>query len=294
MATPRSACTSAGASFTPSPTMATDRPRACSSRIFSDFWSGSTSAKYSEIPSSLDTDSATPRASPVSITERIPNRVNSAMASLDSGRTISASAKSARAWPSRSSTTTVFPADSSCPSRSWVMALPWRARWPGLTMRTRTSPTTATMPSPVMLLTSLALGRAMPRRLASATMPWAIGCSDWLSAAAAKASSWLSSPSCSNTMSVTPKRPSVRVPVLSNTTASSRRARSNAARSRISKPLLALSDVLTATTNGTASPSACGQATTMTVTMRSMAKLSGASSISHQTSSVPTPTAKAM
>ena len=40
MATPTSDCASAGASFVPSPVIATMRPRACSSRISSSFRSG--------------------------------------------------------------------------------------------------------------------------------------------------------------------------------------------------------------------------------------------------------------
>ena len=47
-------------------------------------------------------------------------------------------------------------------------------------------------------------------------------------------------------MSLTPKRPSVSVPVLSKTAALRLRARSKAARSRIKRPLLAESDVLLA------------------------------------------------
>ena len=45
MAMPTSAATRAGASLTPSPTMATRRPRDCTSRTFSAFSCGSTSAK---------------------------------------------------------------------------------------------------------------------------------------------------------------------------------------------------------------------------------------------------------
>ena len=45
MATPMSACLSAGASFTPSPVMATMCPRACSARTSRSFCSGATRAK---------------------------------------------------------------------------------------------------------------------------------------------------------------------------------------------------------------------------------------------------------
>ncbi len=72
IATPTSAVRSAGASFTPSPTIATRLPRPWSSRILSTFSSGSTSANTMSIPSSAATASATGRASPVSITTSIP------------------------------------------------------------------------------------------------------------------------------------------------------------------------------------------------------------------------------
>jgi len=45
IAIPTSAATRAGASFTPSPTIATVRPRRFTSSIFTAFWCGSTSAK---------------------------------------------------------------------------------------------------------------------------------------------------------------------------------------------------------------------------------------------------------
>ncbi len=59
-------------------------------------------------------------------------------------------------------------------------------------------------------------------------------------------------------------------PVLSKITVSSSRACSMATRSRMSIPFLAANDVLMATTSGMASPNACGQEITNTVTARSM------------------------
>ena len=69
------------------------------------------------------------------------------------------------------------------------------------------------------------------------------------------------------------------------------RARSKAARSRISRPFWAVRLVLTATTSGTARPRAWGQVMTITVTMRSSAnaKLSPRAS---QTAKVAAPDAK--
>jgi len=103
---------------------------------------------------------------------------------------------------------------------------------------------------------------------------------DLANRAAANCSTVVSSASPKDRIRLTPKRPSVRVPVLSNTTASSSLARSNAARLRISRPLSAPILVLTATTSGTARPSACGQVITITVTMRSREKSKSAPRLS--------------
>src|SRR5699024_4090271 len=68
-----------------------------------------------------------------------------------------------------------------------------------------------------------------------------------------------------------PNSPSVRVPVLSKTTASNFLAPSKLERFRISNPCLAEREVETAKTSGAAKPSACGQVITITVTIRSKA-----------------------
>ena len=52
IATPTSACASAGASFVPSPVIATSRPSACSSRISWILSSGFASATKSSTPAS--------------------------------------------------------------------------------------------------------------------------------------------------------------------------------------------------------------------------------------------------
>src|SRR5204863_237935 len=62
-AMPTSAWVSAGASFTPSPVIATVSPRACTSLILVAFWSGRTSAKNSSRSSSRATQRATAEAS---------------------------------------------------------------------------------------------------------------------------------------------------------------------------------------------------------------------------------------
>ncbi len=68
IAMPTSACDNAGASFTPSPAIATMCPSACSFLTISFFCSGRTPAKTFSIPSLRATTSAVARLSPVSIT----------------------------------------------------------------------------------------------------------------------------------------------------------------------------------------------------------------------------------
>ena len=67
MAMPTSARDSAGASFTPSPTMATTLPWACSAFTLPSLSSGSTCAKYWSMSSSAATAAATSSLSPVSM-----------------------------------------------------------------------------------------------------------------------------------------------------------------------------------------------------------------------------------
>ena len=68
-------------------------------------------------------------------------------------------------------------------------------------------------------------------------------------------------------------RPRVRVPVLSKSTVPTLRMASRARRSLIRMPALAEVDVEMAMTRGIASPRACGQAITSTVTVRTKASL---------------------
>ena len=82
IATPTSACASAGASFVPSPVIATMRPRPCSSRISSSFRSGVASARKSSTPDSWAITAAVTGLSPVIITVRMPIRRSSSKRSL--------------------------------------------------------------------------------------------------------------------------------------------------------------------------------------------------------------------
>ena len=72
IATPTSACASAGASFVPSPVIATSLPPCCSCRINAILSSGVASARKSSTPASDAIASAVRGLSPVIITVRIP------------------------------------------------------------------------------------------------------------------------------------------------------------------------------------------------------------------------------
>ena len=72
MATPTSAWASAGASFVPSPVIATSRPPACSRLISAILSSGVASARKSSTPASCAIAAAVSGLSPVIITVRMP------------------------------------------------------------------------------------------------------------------------------------------------------------------------------------------------------------------------------
>ena len=72
MATPTSACASAGASLVPSPVIATSLPSACSRLISAILSSGVASARKSSTPASLAIAAAVSGLSPVIITVRMP------------------------------------------------------------------------------------------------------------------------------------------------------------------------------------------------------------------------------
>ena len=82
IATPTSACASAGASLVPSPVIATSRPSVWCSRISSSLRSGVASARKSSTPDSPAIFAAVSGLSPVTITVRIPIARNWAKRSL--------------------------------------------------------------------------------------------------------------------------------------------------------------------------------------------------------------------
>ena len=72
IATPTSACASAGASFVPSPVIATSLPSRCSRLISAILSSGVASARKSSTPASFAIDAAVKGLSPVIITVLMP------------------------------------------------------------------------------------------------------------------------------------------------------------------------------------------------------------------------------
>ncbi len=113
IAMPRSAWARAAASFTPSPTIATTRPDACSSRIVSSLPCGVTPARTSSMPASSAMVRAAPGLSPVSRIGVSPSPRSRAMASRLVGLMVSATLIAPRACPSHATTVTVAPAASS-------------------------------------------------------------------------------------------------------------------------------------------------------------------------------------
>ena len=122
--------------------------------------------------------------------------------------------------------------------------------------------------------------RWRPRRAPwpAATIARASGCSLSDSTPPARRSTSASSRPVAAATPVTTCSPLVSVPVLSNSTVSIVRIRSRASRSLTRIPLRAATAVDSEITSGIASPRACGQAITSTVTVRTMASSTSPSS----------------
>ena len=109
IATPTSACARAGASLTPSPTIATGLPVACRRRIWACFSSGRTSDRTRSMPSWRAMARAVASLSPVSITTSRPRWRSSATAAAALGFSVSAMANTATGRPSMAANTGVLP-----------------------------------------------------------------------------------------------------------------------------------------------------------------------------------------
>ncbi len=110
MATPTSAWARAGASFVPSPHMATSLPLACSSRISDSLFSGVACARKSSTPASAAIAAAVIGLSPVIMTVRMPIRRSSAKRSRMPPLTMSLSWTMPSRRPSRATASGVPPA----------------------------------------------------------------------------------------------------------------------------------------------------------------------------------------
>ena len=109
IASPTSAWASAGASFVPSPVIASRWPSACCSRMNAIFCSGVACAMKSSTPASLAMVAAVRGLSPVIITVRMPILRNSANRSTRPSLTVSLSSMTPRIRPSLSRTSGVAP-----------------------------------------------------------------------------------------------------------------------------------------------------------------------------------------
>ena len=183
MARPRSAWASAAASFTPSPTIATTWPCSCNRLMTETLSAGSTSEKTSSgaMPTLAATATAAALLSPVSKTGRRPCARRSMIACALVGFTVSATTKTARAWPSHPAMIGV------CPSASDVVLTssssggngmeqsaindvrPAIAAWPS------TRPCT---PSPARLAKLSTVGNVPIRSRAVLAIARAMGCSE--------------------------------------------------------------------------------------------------------------------
>ena len=139
MAIPTSACARAGASFTPSPTIATRRPSFWAAIIAAALSAGSTPARTCSIPTWAATASATFWLSPVSMSTSIPIDLSRAMASLAPGCTLSASERIPAREFSAATYTEVLPETanaSTCLSASTVSipSVVIKARFPTCTL----------------------------------------------------------------------------------------------------------------------------------------------------------------
>mmetsp|Transcript_60030 Transcript_60030/g.142093 ORF Transcript_60030/g.142093 Transcript_60030/m.142093 type:complete len:339 (-) Transcript_60030:260-1276(-) len=223
MAMPTVALAMAGASLTPSPTIATFPCSVRSFLISSTFCSGIRSPRASVRPTVWATASATFWLSPeIMIKRSMPSLRSSAMTSPATGRGVSITPITPRNWlPLRtimvvrpSATSFLFASSTSVGTLESGSSV----NNTGLPMCTVSPLSCACTPRPVMLLTSDACSKLAlsPRRsLAPVTMAAASGWSLCSSTASATASNSSSGTPCAGTTSVSFGLPSVRVPVLS-------------------------------------------------------------------------------
>ena len=230
-AIPRSDAASAGPSLTPSPAMATRRPRACSSWITATLSSGSAPAITSSAPIWAATAPATAWLSPVSSTVRSPSPRSEATAAAAEALTVSATATAPRARPPQPASTTVRPARSHaahCPARSPGIMIP---RSPNSLSRPAITSCPSTIPHaprPGSDTKPPARGRSPSSARAAAQTAAATGCPEASSTAPRRRSSTARLVPGAGWTPVTVISPVVTVPVLSSTIVSTDREASSA------------------------------------------------------------------
>ena len=216
IAIPTSARASAGASLTPSPTIAALRPCRCSSAIRSAFSPGRTSANTSSMPTSIATCSAVARLSPVSMTGDTPSSRSAATASRAVPRGASAIASSRGPRVDRCP-------DDGPPLGGEAAGLggelarrdPLPLHQPGVADR-QPAALDCRERAVAGTLSKASAGGGVPRACASSTTAWASGCSLSRSTAPTSRSNYSSTPGAVTT-STTAGSPRVSVPVLSKT-----------------------------------------------------------------------------
>ena len=265
IAIPTLALVSAGASFTPSPAMATT-PFAISSRITLSLSPGSTPAITSSTPACFPIASAVTGLSPVSITTLMPMLCSSSIPRGLSSLMVSATAIMPRSSSSRPKKSGVLPSFESLSASAVIsrgteicsltnLQLPPSKGVPSIT---------AVTPFPGRALNSSVSPASIPSCSALETIAPARGCSLFLSSAKAADRSSSSLFPLMGMMSVTFGSPLVMVPVLSRATIFVLPVISRAAAVLNSIPFFAPTPLPTIIATGVASPSAHGQLITST------------------------------
>ena len=281
IARPTSAAASAGASFRPSPTIATFSPPSRRAWITPALSPGSTSARTSSMPSSRPAASTALRLSPLTSSVRRPIARSRPMASMAPGLSVSpkASAPSRRGSPSgmiSASQDSVRPSPSQARACacSGAVATPSSSiqRWlPSRSARPSTVPETPRPGSARRSAAAVTVSSAEACARAASFTARASGCSLPDCSAAARRSASRSLRPGAAARPVSEGLPAVSVPVLSKATTRTACATSSACASLIRMPWRAAAPVPTMIAAGVARPSAQGQAITSTATARSRA-----------------------
>src|SRR6266487_3250773 len=167
MAIPRSAWTSAGASLTPSPTIATVLPWACRRAISPTLSAGMTSASARSMPTLAAIAAAVVWLSPVSMATSRPMACSRATCSAAPGLSVSATASTPRTSPCQPAHTTVLPCRSSRSAAAASLRRPTHTvtgGWPGVAATAARTPAPASARWRESRLRVDITGRAQPKQ----------------------------------------------------------------------------------------------------------------------------------